>query len=663
MAADGLLNSNYMAIPETEGMYFSGPDIRYGANYNQSTGKTADSFLAAYTEEWGEDPAAPFWAHSYDATTLLLDAIAAASYDDDGTLVIDRAGVREHLNNVTDYSGIIGLITCDAFGDCGSQKITVIGHGDSTDVAASNANVVYEYAPGGSAEGSGDLVAPVIPVRGGTMVFASTQVGQHVNHGVQSGIGIANLSSKIYASLMQMDENWEPQPYLAESWEVSDDQMTITIHITDKATFHDGVPITSADVAFSIEVVKNNHPFTGMWGPLESMDTPDDTTIVLNLANPHPALWIAMSDVMLPIMPKHVLGDGSVEIDKMKEHPGIKTNVVGSGPFMFSDESVMSEKIILEAYDDFWIPGRPYLDKIVYLIVSDENALALGLESGDYDLVGTASIVNAKRFSENEDLTFAPDYLSGVGSTNELQFNLANETMSDIRVRQAIAYAIDRDFVTQQLHQGQTMEQLGGIHPSSPFYNADVERYDVDLDKARALLVEAGYADGLELTIDYIPGPAEQQRNVAEYIARAVEPIGITLTVRDADSLPAWAGIFFGGPDAWHMTMNAYFNWGDPVIGVQRAYVCSNIKPGVFVNNSAYCNEKVDELLYAAAAATSIEERTALYHEFQEITAEELPFYYINALPIFAGHQKDVMNLPNGPWSTLSNMYSVWLDR
>ena len=160
MAADGLLNSNYMALEETEGMYFSGPDIRYGANTNQSTGKTADSFLAAYTEEWGEDPAAPFWAHSYDATTLLLDAIAAASYDDDGTLVIDRAGVREHLNNVTDYSGIIGLITCDAFGDCGSQKITVIGHADSTDVSASNANVVYEYAPGGSSLGEGHLVAP-----------------------------------------------------------------------------------------------------------------------------------------------------------------------------------------------------------------------------------------------------------------------------------------------------------------------------------------------------------------------------------------------------------------------------------------------------------------------------------------------------------------------
>jgi len=168
MAADGLLNSNYMALPETEGMYFSGPDVRYGANYNQATGQTGDTFLAAYEAEWGEAPAAPFWAHSYDATTLLLDAIAAASYDDGGTLVIDRAGVREHLNAVTDYSGIIGLISCDAFGDCGSQKITVIGHADSSDVAASNANVVYEYAPGGSSLGEGNLVVPAPrPVYGG----------------------------------------------------------------------------------------------------------------------------------------------------------------------------------------------------------------------------------------------------------------------------------------------------------------------------------------------------------------------------------------------------------------------------------------------------------------------------------------------------------------
>ena len=150
MAADGLMISNFMQIPETEGMYFSGPDLRYGLNANGATGQSADGFLAEYEAEWGESPSAAFWAHSYDATTLLLDAIAAASYDDDGTLVIDRAGVREYLGTVSDYRGIIGVLSCDNFGDCGAQRITVIGHADSADVDASMSNVIYEYSPSGA---------------------------------------------------------------------------------------------------------------------------------------------------------------------------------------------------------------------------------------------------------------------------------------------------------------------------------------------------------------------------------------------------------------------------------------------------------------------------------------------------------------------------------
>jgi len=674
MAADGLLNSNYMALEETEGMYFSGPDIRYGANTNQSTGQTADSFLAAYNDEWGEDPAAPFWAHSYDATTLLLDAIAAASYDDDGTLVIDRAGVREHLNAVADYSGIIGLLSCDAFGDCGSQKITVIGHGDSTDVAASNANVVYEYAPAGSSEGAGDLVAPVIPVRGGTLVMATSQVGPGINHGVASGVGIGNVSSKIFASLVHLDANWEPQPYLAESWDVSDDQMTVTLNLVGGATFHDGAPITSADVKFSIEVVKNNHPFTGMWAPVDSIDTPDDLTVVLNLANPHPALWIAMSDVLMPIMPKHIMDDGTA-INEMKGHPNNTAALegdliaVGSGPFVLTEWS-NTEKIVLEAYEDFFIPGRPYLDSIIYVITPNEDTMMLGLESGEFDTGGYASVTNAEKVANNPDLVANPDELSGVGSLNHLQFNMSNDIIGDLRVRQAIAYTIDRDFVINNLHQGQTVELLGGIHPSSPFYNPNVERYDVDLDKARALVAEycaelpENCTDGgLELRIHYIPGPNEQQLYVAEYIALALGEVGVDTEVVQSADLPSWAGIFFGGPDAWHMTMNAYFNWGDPVIGVQRAYVCANIRPGVFVNNSAYCNEEVDEFLYAAAAETDFDARKALYDEFQVITAVELPFYGINALPIYGAHQTFVMNIPEGTWGTLSGMENVWIDK
>ena len=166
MAADGLLNSNYLAMAETEGMYFSGPDVRYGDNFNESTGESAADVLADYEAEFGEAPAAPFWAHSYDAAVLLMDAIAAASTDDGGTLVIDRARVREYLNGVSNYSGLIGLMSCDAFGDCSSAKITVIQNSDSTDYEASTANVIYEYAPlGGQQVGEVAVAAAVTMCR------------------------------------------------------------------------------------------------------------------------------------------------------------------------------------------------------------------------------------------------------------------------------------------------------------------------------------------------------------------------------------------------------------------------------------------------------------------------------------------------------------------
>jgi branched-chain amino acid transport system substrate-binding protein len=155
LAADGLLVDGFMEIEATEGMFFSGPDVRFGENKNESTGVTAQQFLDTYEANNGSAPEAPFWGHAYDATAMLLDAIEAASTIDGDELVIDRAGVREYLDNLRGYSGIIGTINCDDFGDCGSQKITVIEHLDSGDLAASKSNVVFSYAPAGSvAEGA-----------------------------------------------------------------------------------------------------------------------------------------------------------------------------------------------------------------------------------------------------------------------------------------------------------------------------------------------------------------------------------------------------------------------------------------------------------------------------------------------------------------------------
>ena len=141
-----LLIDGFMSLPQSEGIYISGPDTRFGNEANESTGKTAAEILQVYQDSYGESPSGAYWAHAYDATTLLLEAIRAASEIIDDNLVIDRAGIREHLDAVSGYQGTIGTISCDAFGDCGVQKVTVIHHLDYTDIEASKNNIVFEFA-------------------------------------------------------------------------------------------------------------------------------------------------------------------------------------------------------------------------------------------------------------------------------------------------------------------------------------------------------------------------------------------------------------------------------------------------------------------------------------------------------------------------------------
>ncbi len=146
VGADSLLNLNFLSLPASAGMHFTGPDRRFADNINQSTAKTAADVAADYAELHGQQPGSPFWAHAYDATTLLLEAITAASRIDHDTLMIDRAAIREHLNNIENYQGLTGPITCDAYGDCGSNRIVIIRNiGGQANAPTSIDNIVYAY--------------------------------------------------------------------------------------------------------------------------------------------------------------------------------------------------------------------------------------------------------------------------------------------------------------------------------------------------------------------------------------------------------------------------------------------------------------------------------------------------------------------------------------
>jgi len=149
MGADGLITDGFLALPEAAGVYFSGPDLRFGSN-TSSTGKSYDDIVAEYEALAGHAPTAAFHAHTYDATVLLLTKIQEVAVQDaDGTLHIDRQALRDALYATTNFQGVTGTLSCDSFGDCGAQTISIIFDADPNDVAFDKANVVYSFAPNG----------------------------------------------------------------------------------------------------------------------------------------------------------------------------------------------------------------------------------------------------------------------------------------------------------------------------------------------------------------------------------------------------------------------------------------------------------------------------------------------------------------------------------
>ncbi|MDA8771101.1 ABC transporter substrate-binding protein, partial [Planktomarina temperata] len=432
----------------------------------------------------------------------------------------------------------------------------------------------------------------------------------------------------------------------------------VTLNLVDNAVFHDGTPITSEDVAFSVDTIKAHHPFKSMFAPVVSVDTPDAHTAVLNLSKPHPALMLAMSGQLMAIIPKHIYGDGQ----DPKTHPRNTDNVVGSGPFKLV-EYKSGEHVILERFDDFFIEGRPYLDKVVMRIITDPAARAIAYENGEVHMGAFESLPRIiNRLKKVDSLTVTDEGYGGIGPLDWLAMNTTKGPLADVNVRKAIAYAVDKNFIHKALMQGTASDSKTGIHPDSPFYNANVEGYDLDLDKSRALLDAAGYPmqgdSRFSLTIDFgWPGVKPQ----VEYVKAALKKVGIDVEVRASADFPTWAARM--GEMDFDMSWDTVFNWGDPVIGVHRTYSSDNIAKGVWSNTQGYSNARVDELIAMAAVETDPAKRTALYAEFQEIIADEVPVYHTNTLPYHTVYNDNVGNPPLGIWGTSTPIDMTYLKK
>ncbi|NDV00045.1 ABC transporter substrate-binding protein [Pseudoroseicyclus tamaricis] len=504
------------------------------------------------------------------------------------------------------------------------------------------------------------LSAQAAPEDGGTLIVGSTQVPRHFNGAIQSGTATAMASTQIFASPLRYDAEWNPQPYLAESWEVAEDGLSVTLHLTPGATFHDGEPITSADVAFSIQTIKENHPFQTMLAPVESVDTPDELTAVINLAQPHPALLLAMSPALMPIIPEHVYGEGDIQANPANLEP------VGSGPFVF-EEYRQGEFYRLSKNENFFIEGRPYMDEVIVQIIGDPANLVLSTERGDIDYYPFAgSPRDIERLQGVDGLIVTDEGNDGFGALNWLAFNTAKAPFDDARVRQAIGFAIDKSFINDRLMAGLVSDSTGPIVNSSPLATDEVETYAVDLDRANALLDEAGQmpdGDGIRftMTVDYLPGSVEMGRNLAEYLRSQLRQIGIEVEVRASPDFPTWAQRISSYD--FDVTTDSVYNWGDPVIGVNRTYLTSNIREGVIWSNTQqYSNPRVDELLEQAAMENDPAARAELYKEFQQIVVEDAPILYLNVAPFFSIYKEGLADMPLSIWGAASPWDEIYWE-
>jgi peptide/nickel transport system substrate-binding protein len=278
------------------------------------------------------------------------------------------------------------------------------------------------------------------------------------------------------------------------------------------------------------------------------------------------------------------------------------------------------------------------------------NSAIIAMKQGKGHSLGylsDARIINMLKKSKNLKLTQTG--YEGIAAVYFLEFNLRRDKFKDIRVRQAIAHSIDLDFITKKLHRGFSRQSTGPIHSKSLFFTDQVTTYPLDLEKANQLLDDAGYPrkeDGTRFsaTLEWFPGEPALMKNVAEYLKPQLKKVGIDIQLKAPAGFLPW--MMRIGNWEHDLTLNNYFMWGDPMIGVHRIFHSDNIRKQVWTNTSGYKNSKVDKLIEAAAEEMDFEKRKTLYAEFQKIISEDLPLYFTYEAPYHTAYHVNLRNVP-----------------
>lgn len=410
----------------------------------------------------------------------------------------------------------------------------------------------------------------------------------------------------VYDTLIYSDNDGELQPAAAESWEYSDDAMTLTLHLRDDMTFSDGDPVTSEAVKVTLERTRDTAgPQQSNLAAIASIDTPDEHTAVLNLSQPDPNLLVALA-----------FGSGVIGDPDTINEERTALDPVGSGPYVLNrEETVDSSKYVLERRDDHWNADAYPFQTITIRAIQDRTALFNALLTGELD-AGTVDETQAGQIE-------AAGYnLTRVDGTAVGQIVIADRAgtlvpaLADVRVRQAINMAFDRQGIIDAILQGLGQPTTQIFNSLSPAFIEDLDdAYPYDPERARELIAEAGYPDGFTLTM-----PANLFVQLLQpTITQALADIGITV---EWEPVPAQQS---GQTTNWGM----YFNQGG-VAPPSRTTVLYFSENGSH-NPFGVTDPTLDELRQRLAATTDPEAANEIYREINTFAVENAwfaPIFY-----------------------------------
>jgi len=458
-------------------------------------------------------------------------------------------------------------------------------------------------------DGGGDVAPP----DGVTITVGHTSEPLSLDPHAVNDQPSARVMRQLYDTLINQTETLELMPGLAERWTRVDD-VTWDFELRSGVTFHDGEPLTASDVVFTLERLRDPAvaaPAGFLLGPVDAIERVDDMTVRITTNGPYAPILTHLAQTATAILSERAVTDAG-------EAYGA-TVVVGTGPFRLVSWDAGSE-LVLERNDEWWA-GDVGPERIVFRAIPDAALRASELEAGAIDIAYALAPVDALRLRDNVDVTMAEIETL---STAYIGFNAQRAPFDDVRVRQAINHAVDVGTIIEEVYQGFGARASSPISPQVFAAHPDLEPYTYDPELARALLADAGLADGFSTTMWTNDNPVRIQ--IAEIVAAYLDEIGIEVDVQVLDWSTYLRDTAAGEHDMFILGWVAVT--ADADYGLYAMFHSSTF--GFAGNRSFWSSDRVDELLDLGRRIEDADERRAIYYEAQEIIAAEAPWIFLN---------------------------------